>query len=54
MKDPVKLGELLSAIKSALRIPLTIKIRTGWDETSRNAHEVVHVAAESGLSMPRS
>jgi tRNA-dihydrouridine synthase B len=50
LKDPVKLGELLREMKSALRIPLTIKVRTGWDENSVNVKEVVKVAAESGVS----
>lgn len=50
MKDPVKLGQLLVAMKSALRIPLTIKVRTGWDEENRNVMEVVKVAADSGVS----
>ncbi len=50
LKDPVKLGELLQTVKRGLRIPLTIKVRTGWDENSRNVKEVVHVAAESGVS----
>jgi len=34
----------------AVKIPVTIKIRTGWDSQSRNAHEVVRVAAESGVT----
>lgn len=50
MKDPVKLGELLRTVKKGLRIPLTIKVRTGWDENSRNVKEVVRVAADSGVS----
>ena len=50
LRDPVELGKLLASLKSALRIPLTIKVRTGWDEDSRNVAEVVHVAAESGVS----
>lgn len=50
LKEPAKLGELLSAMKSALRIPLTIKVRTGWDEQSRNVHEVVAVAAQCGVA----
>lgn len=50
LKDPVKLGELLSTVKSALRIPLSIKIRTGWDDSSRNAKEVVNVAAQEGIA----
>lgn len=50
LKDPIKLGKVLTSMKKALRIPLTIKIRTGWDETSRNALEVVQVAADAGVS----
>ncbi len=50
LKDPVQLGKLLSSMKAVLRIPLTIKVRTGWDEESRNVLEVARVAAESGVS----
>lgn len=50
LKDPVKLAELLESVKSGLRIPLSIKIRTGWDENTKNAKEVVRVAAESGVA----
>jgi nifR3 family TIM-barrel protein len=50
LKDPVKLGELLETIKKGLRIPLTIKVRTGWDDSCKNVNEVVRVAAESGVS----
>lgn len=50
LQDPAKMGELLSAIKNALRIPLTIKIRTGWDEGNRNAKKIVDVAADAGVS----
>jgi len=50
LKNPNKMGELLTTLKSNLRIPLTIKVRTGWDETSRNVKEVVKVAADCGVS----
>lgn len=50
LKDPVKLGEMLSALKKVLRIPLTIKVRTGWDENDRNVMEVVKVAADCGVA----
>jgi tRNA-dihydrouridine synthase B len=50
LKEPQKMGELLSAMKSTLRIPLTIKIRTGWDEQQLNAMEVVKTAADCGVS----
>jgi nifR3 family TIM-barrel protein len=50
LRDPAAMGKLLVAMKSALRIPLTIKVRTGWDETSINVPDVVRVAAESGVA----
>ena len=50
LKDPVALGKLLTKMKGATSIPLTIKIRTGWDGDSINAHEVVRVAHDSGVS----
>ncbi|NBX77575.1 MAG: tRNA dihydrouridine synthase DusB [Proteobacteria bacterium] len=50
LKTPDKMGELLSALKASLRIPLTIKVRTGWDEQNRNVKEVVKVAAQCGVS----
>lgn len=49
LKDPVALGKLLTSMKGVLNIPLTIKIRTGWDSDSVNAHEVVSVAADCGV-----
>ncbi len=50
LRNPQKMGELLSGLKSVLRIPLTIKVRTGWDDHSRNVKEVVQIAAQSGVS----
>lgn len=50
LKDPIQLGRLLGEMKSVLRIPLTIKVRTGWDESSKNVSDVIRVAAESGVS----
>lgn len=44
------LADVLSSMKRAISIPLTIKIRTGWDLQSINAHEVVQVAYDSGVS----
>jgi tRNA-dihydrouridine synthase B len=50
LRDPVALGKLLVSVKNSLRIPLTIKVRTGWDDSSKNVKEVVRVAADSGIS----
>jgi len=49
LKDPSKLGVFLKEIKKAISIPLTIKIRTGWDEESINADEVIKIAKEEGV-----
>lgn len=49
LKDPSKLGVLFSTIKKAIDIPLTIKIRTGWDDDSLNAPEVIKIAKEEGI-----
>lgn len=50
LRDPMKLEALLKAMKAEIRVPLTIKIRTGWDEGSINAHEVVDAAARAGVA----
>ncbi len=49
LKDPKKLTSFLRGIKKAIDIPLTIKIRTGWDETSTNADEVIKIAHDEGI-----
>ncbi|MCB0384578.1 MAG: tRNA-dihydrouridine synthase, partial [Bdellovibrionales bacterium] len=50
LRDLAVLAEVLKAVKGAISIPLTIKIRTGWDEASKNAHEVVRIAQEEGVT----
>lgn len=50
LKEPLVLKKILLQIKAAIDIPLTIKIRTGWDGQNRNASEVVQVAADSGVT----
>ena len=50
LKDLKAMAEMLSKTKSAISIPLTIKIRTGWDQSTRNASEVAHLAYEEGIT----
>ncbi len=50
LREPERMEELLTSMKSSLRIPLTIKVRTGWDESQINVLDVVHAAARSGVS----
>ena len=50
LKDLKKLGEVIRATKSGVGIPVTIKIRTGWDHETRNSSEVVRIAKEEGVT----
>jgi len=51
MRDEVKAARLLAATVKAVRLPVTLKMRTGWDERSRNAPALARVAEESGVRM---
>ena len=48
MKNPALAGEIIRAVRAATTLPLTVKIRTGWDENSLNAVEIAQIAQESG------
>lgn len=50
LKDLDFLTKILKTVKSAVKIPVTIKIRTGWNEENRNALEVAHIAYNEGIS----
>ena len=49
LKDVNKAGEILSSMRKKISIPLTIKIRTGWDHNSIVALEMLKVAEASGV-----
>ena len=49
-RNPIELGKILDAMVKSVKIPVTIKIRTGWDSTLRNASEVVKVASDAGVA----
>lgn len=48
LKTPDLIGEVLSAIIGAVKIPVTVKIRAGWDEKSINAVEITRIAEKAG------
>lgn len=50
LRDPIHLGKLLSQLKKQMKLPLTIKIRTGWDEDSLTLHEVIQAATDAGVT----
>jgi tRNA-dihydrouridine synthase B len=49
LRDLPLLERLLRAVRAAVRIPLTIKIRSGWDENSIVATEVARMAEQIGV-----
>ena len=49
LKDLKKAGEIMEAVRKAVSIPLTVKIRTGWDEKNLNFLEVGRIAQENGV-----
>lgn len=49
MKDPKTLSKMFTEMKKNIEVPLTIKIRLGWDDDSINAPEIVHIAKEEGI-----
>lgn len=50
LKDLVRLRDVIRAAKKSISIPLTIKVRTGWDQNTRNTFEVAQVAADEGVT----
>lgn len=50
LKNPEKIKKIVSAVVDAVSIPVTVKIRSGWDENSINAVEVAKICEEAGAS----
>jgi len=50
LKNPDKIYEIVKGIKEAVPIPVTVKIRSGWDSKSINAVEVAKVCEKAGAS----
>lgn len=48
LRNPEKIGEILSNMIAAVKIPVTLKIRTGWDEEHINAVTVTEIAEKAG------
>ena len=48
MKNPVLVGQIVEAMAKAVKKPVTVKIRAGFNDKSLNAPEIAHVIEESG------
>ncbi len=49
LKNEDLVGDILSSVVQAVSVPVTLKIRTGWDESSRNALNIAKIAVECGI-----
>lgn len=50
LKNPDKVYEIVKCVVEAVSIPVTVKIRSGWDENSINAVEIAEVVEKAGAS----
>ncbi len=48
LKNPLKVKEIVEAVVNAVPIPVTVKIRSGWDANSINAVEIAKIVEEAG------
>jgi tRNA-dihydrouridine synthase 3 len=48
LRKPARLGRLVAAVKAAVSIPVTVKLRTGWHEDKVNVRDVARACEEGG------
>ena len=49
LKDEALVKRILTQVASAVSVPVTLKIRTGWDKNNRNAIRIAQIAEQSGI-----
>ena len=50
LQDESLVGRILEAVVGAVEVPVTLKIRTGWDPAHRNAPQIAWIAEQAGIS----
>ena len=50
MRDPAHAGKIVEAMTQAVRIPVTVKMRKGWDDTDLSAPDVARRVEDAGAS----
>ncbi len=50
LKNPEKVKEIVASVVATVPVPVTVKIRSGWDEKSINAVEIAKVVESAGAS----
>lgn len=51
MRDPALAADILRAVAKAVTIPVSVKMRTGWDEATKTAVEIARAAQDVGFSL---
>jgi tRNA-dihydrouridine synthase B len=51
LRNETLVGKILDAVVGAVDVPVTLKIRTGWDECNRNAVRVAKLAQDAGVQV---
>ncbi len=51
MRDEIKAARILEATVAAVDVPVTLKMRLGWNDASRNALQLARIARECGIRM---
>ncbi|HSY86559.1 MAG TPA: tRNA dihydrouridine synthase DusB [Verrucomicrobiae bacterium] len=51
MRDEIHAARILEATVKAVNLPVTLKMRTGWDHASRNAPRLARIAQDCGIRM---
>ncbi len=49
LRDESLVTDILESVVSAVNVPVTLKIRTGWDKANRNAINIAKIAESSGI-----
>ncbi|MEF9979408.1 MAG: tRNA dihydrouridine synthase DusB [Thermomonas sp.] len=50
MREPDLVARIVEAVVNAVDVPVTLKIRTGWDADHRNAPEIARIAEDAGIA----
>lgn len=48
LKEPLLLGKIISVMRNATKLPLTVKIRLGWDANSINVNQIAKIVENEG------
>jgi nifR3 family TIM-barrel protein len=51
LRDPQKIGRIFNRMSTSLKVPVTGKIRLGWDSSTRNYREVAKILEDNGASL---